>query len=216
MRQDLGSFETLQRYGSLLVAKVLSRDNLHLAPRFISPAIAGRLRSGLRALEAYARRLILFIALTFEHELAPSTREYVVYQRQKRRVPKSPSFPIFVGERVPPEIGFGEGTRRKLEPFGRGAEIIAAPLLQRLSDLKALIAAPEKRARQIAFQLARRRPGPLLAPHNGRGRSLVPRRLGTEISALYDSMAHSIHTISRKRPKHIGPAIRAGPRIRTL
>jgi hypothetical protein len=216
MSQNSGPFETLQRYGSLLVAKVLSRDNLHLGPRYISPAIAGRLRSGLRALEAYARRLILFIALALEHELTPSTREYGVYQRQKRRVPKSPSFPVFVGERVPPEINFGEGIRRSPERFGRGAEIIAAPLLQRLFDLKALIAAPEARARQIAFQLARRRPGPLLAPHNGRGRSLVPPRLGTEISSLYDSMAHSIHMTSRKRPKHIGPAIRAGPRIRRL
>ena len=98
--------------------------------------------------------------------------------------------------------------------WGLKGPVQAAPLLARLSALKALLDAPDARARRLAFHLARRRPGPIIPPClNQPG---VPRRYGTELSAIYDALAQAIWTAGRARPPPLGPAPKLGPRIRRL
>ena len=198
-----------------LLAKVVSRDNLDLAPRTISKTAAKRLRQGIRALEAFLRRVLMVMALTLEPHLAPRQTPYTKYARQNKVRPIKPRLNIFTGERNIADLEtYLIHTEIRPKPNQNHGPIPAAPLLEKLSALKTLIANPEARARRLAYTLARKRPGPLLAPDIHRG--LVPNRLGTEISSLYQGLAAQIGTLSRGRPPPLGPAPRAPPRIRML
>jgi len=87
-------------------------------------------------------------------------------------------------------------------------------LLARLAALKKLVDAPEARARRLAFHLARRRPGPVLAPvFAGRSRG---QPFTTETSAVFEALPTAIIAASRSRPPPLGPRPRAGPRARWL
>ncbi|MEL6387759.1 MAG: hypothetical protein AAFR00_10435, partial [Pseudomonadota bacterium] len=88
------------------------------------------------------------------------------------------------------------------------------PLLGRLAALKALVDAPARRARRLAFYLARRRPGLLLAPvYRGPASGRV---LGRDPAAVFEGMAAAITERSRARPPPLGPAPHPGPRLRWL
>ncbi|MEO0548651.1 MAG: hypothetical protein AAFZ91_01930 [Pseudomonadota bacterium] len=185
-----------QRQGDLLIARVISRDDLQLGPATLSKAAAARLRAGLRALEAYLRRLILCLALQLEPELQPAA---IPSQRPRERkptfIPKL-RFRIFTGERDFPDDFDSHPSRSAAQSFAPD-RIEAAPLVAKLRALKALLEDPAARARRLAFSIRRKRPGPLLAP----GRDThVPRRWGTELSALYEAMAVRIQTLSHERP----------------
>ena len=178
----------------MLHAKVLSRDECHLTPRRISRAAGARLRAGIAALEP---------------SLSPDQSEYVRTHRPRLRRGTARPFRIFrTGHTF---AGINPGFSREIL-LHRGP-VEAAPLLARLSALKALIEAPEQRARRLAFHLARKRPGPLF-PQLDRRR--VPRRYGTELSALYTALGAAVTEASRARPPPLGPRPRAGPRIRQL
>lgn len=199
-------------------ARVLSRDDGHLAPETLTRAAAARLRSGIRALEAWLRRVILCLALQLEPTLQPDRSEYVKLDRPRRLAPPRPRLRmfadgrlLFAGERFPRGGLPASGPRAGL---ARPDTIWAAPLLARLAALRPLIEAPDARARRLAFHLARRRPGPLPVP-GARG-AVRPRQFGTEASALYDALAPAILMASRARPPPIGPRPRAGPRIRLI
>ena len=210
-----GFLDFAQRQGDLLLAKVTSRDNVHLSPVTFSKAAATRLKTGLRALQAYVRRLILLLALSLEPELDPNTRAQMPRQRNPD-VSSNPQVRIFTGEQDCPDFaGLGRDPWADHNPAKshRGAPVLAAPLLARLSALKALLEAPTARAKRLAFHLARHRPGWLMPP----GREAhVPRRFGTELSALYEGLAQAIISASKIRPPPLGPAPNPGPRIRAL
>ncbi|MEL8055238.1 MAG: hypothetical protein AAGK66_03725 [Pseudomonadota bacterium] len=197
-----------------LLAKITTRDDLHLAPPTITKAAAKRLRQGLRHLEAYLRRVLIFMALMLEPSLKPNLKEYVKTHTGRPR-PKGAKSTLRVLDRLVPPTDFeslrSHPRRQKQDTL---TEIPTAPLLEKLARLKALIETPDARARRLAYALNRRRPGLLLAPNLNQNR--VPNRLGTEISAIYDGLGHSILTRSRARPPPLPPVPRAGPRIRYI
>ncbi|MEM7766065.1 MAG: hypothetical protein AAF253_01090 [Pseudomonadota bacterium] len=207
-------FSQLAIQGDGLYARVLSRDDLHLRPERLSRAAARRLRAGIAALESWIRRVLLLMALTLEPDLAPSGRPWVKIHRPRRatHLPLSRS-PLRI---FPADTPFNPdlfSALRRGGGFDR-RPVWAAPLLARLAALKAIIDAPEARARRLAFHIARKRPG-LLIPPPYRGPS-SGRLFGTEAGALHDGLGQAIMEQTRARPPPLGPAPRAGPRIRAL
>ena len=204
-----------------LASFVLARDDAHLAPRAFSPAAAARFKAGLRAIEAYLRRMILWLALQIEHDFPRDNPERAIYQRTAgQRANQNLSLKIFTAQH-----DFPDNFADRYDPsfYGLGADrpqplrppaIPARPLLDRLRALSDLAKAPEARARRLAWLLARKRPGPVMTPDIGR--RYVPARYGTEVSAIYDSFIAGIAKASRARPPPLGPVRRPPPRIRTL
>lgn len=201
--------DQLQRRGAGLALRIISRDGLHLRPVLLSQAAARRLRAGLRALEAYVRRLLLVLALAFEPGLQSPLMARRVVRRKALSPPQSTGLRIFVGE------GAWPYDWNRLPRYTRSpGPVMAAPLLGRLASLTALVMSPQGRARRLAFYLARRRPGLVLAPQLSQ--KPMPARFGTEVSALYDAMATHIVEVSRARPPPLGALARPPPRIRSL
>ncbi|MEL8055756.1 MAG: hypothetical protein AAGK66_06360, partial [Pseudomonadota bacterium] len=93
------------------------------------------------------------------------------------------------------------------------AQVPARPLIEQMKALRTLMANPDARARKLAWTLARRRPGLMLAPG---AHDAVKNRHGTEVSATYTAMGHAILQLSRARPPPLGPVPRPPPRIRVL
>ncbi|MEM1391003.1 MAG: hypothetical protein AAGG45_07960 [Pseudomonadota bacterium] len=200
-----------QRYAD----KVMAKDDLHLSPALISKAVAARLKQAIRAMEAYLRRMLVLLALSLEPGLKPDMRERPV--RPSKRSQSTPTFTF----RTFPKAGidfalsshFEALKARPRTPNTGRTPVPARPLLERLSQLRALIEAPQARARKLAWALARRRPGLMLAP--GHHEAVKP-RYGTEFSTTYTLMGHAILKLSRARPPPIGPVPRPPPRIRVL
>ena len=200
-----------QRYAD----KVIAKDGLHLSPALISKAAAKRLKQAIRAMEAYLRRMLVLLALSLEPDLKPDMRERPV--RPSKRPQTTPSFTF----RTFPKAGIDfalssqfETLRHRPKPANTGRnQVPARPLLDRLTQLRALIEAPQARARKLAWHLARRRPGLMLAPGH---HDAVKNRYGTEFSTTYTLMGHAILQQSRARPPPIGPVPRPPPRIRVL
>ncbi len=202
----------VRRQGALLLARVWTRDDLHLGPALISQAAARRLKAGLRALEAYLRRVLFLLALSFEAGLSAANHPRIIYARAPRKASLVSRFRLFVGEQALPDSW--SDSWRGASSIPQKPLVFTAPYLARLRDLRGLLKAPEARARRLAWSLARRRPGLLLAPDAGD--VLVPRRYGTEVSAHYASLGPAIIEASRARPPPLGAVPLAGPRIRRL
>ncbi|MEM9938590.1 MAG: hypothetical protein AAF768_07075 [Pseudomonadota bacterium] len=203
-----------QSQGDLLIARVVSRDDLQLAPVSLSKAAAARLKRGIRALEAYLRRVLLCLALAIEPDLEPDNRPRNPCAC-KPNLNQRPGFNVLGHPLDCPDLSHlvrGFWADPKPNPL-RGEPVLAAPLVARLNALKTLLEAPAERAKRLAFFLARRRPGPLLAP--GRNAD-VPRRWGTELSMLYEGMVETIRKLSQARPPPLGPVPLMPPRIRML
>jgi len=215
MRLTADSIEGFRFQAALLHGRVLARDDLQLAPDFISKAAEARLRHGLRVIEAYLSRFLILMALFLERGLTPRRGETVKHARGPARG-RTRSFRIRLDDRSEPPFEISGSAFERSEPLpgSMGARRIhARPLLEHLSRLKPLIDAPEARARRLAWHLARRRHGVMIAP---RGRTVVPARWGTEGSALYDALAVAISRLSHVRPPPLPPPKRAGPRVRML
>lgn len=205
-------FELLCQQAGQLHARILSRDDMQLKPALISKAAARRLKAGLRALEAYLRRVLLLMALEMEPDLAAQNRASPIYLAASRSTRGRPGLILFRQTRDMDRRP-GPANCRDLPPNGQQL-LPAAPLLARLAALRALIEAPWPRARRLAWTLARRRAG--LVPAPGRGPGDVPARFGTQVSALYRAMGPAILAASRARPPPLGPKPRPPPRIRAI
>ncbi|MEM7493136.1 MAG: hypothetical protein AAF296_07105, partial [Pseudomonadota bacterium] len=137
--------------------------------------------------------------------------------RPSKRIQTTPSFAF----RTFPKAGIDFALSSRFEalkhrprtPNTGRTQVPARPLLERLTQLRALIKAPQARARKLAWHMARRRPGLMLAPGN---HDAVKNRYGTEFSTTYTLMGHAILRLSRARPPPIGPVPRPPPRIRVL
>jgi len=118
---------------------------------------------------------------------------------------------MFAGDGpAPGPLAFAERAQDRLtSPAG---PVPAAPLLQRLRDLKALVEAPEVRARQLAFVIARNR-APLTTPGFGRR---MPPRIGTEVTTLFGAMGASLTRAIQARPPPRFAAPWPPPRMRVL
>ncbi|MEM9938751.1 MAG: hypothetical protein AAF768_07890 [Pseudomonadota bacterium] len=194
-----------------LALKVLSRDNAHLAPATLTQAAARRMQAGLRALEAYVRRVLLYLALQIEPDLPRTVREAQPLRENQRPSAPKIGLRVFRGGRDFDPWAVADAAFAERVP---ARPVLAAPLLARLRALKTLALDPEGRARRLAWNMARRRPGPTLAPDTFR--EAVPRRYGTELSMLYDAMGQGIVCASKERPPPLGPRLKPAPRIRAL
>ena len=214
MQADLTHAPYLISLAARLCARVTVRDNLHLSPDLLSRSVARRLRQGLRHLEAFVRRLLILLALALEPGLQPTLRVAPMVRRDAKKKPKTSNrfrvYPLDLASPDWPDLSAALRTRGE----GPGGPVPAAPLLARLSALRALIDAPQARARRLAYMLARKRPGLLLAPDLGR--EAVPPRLGTEIFSIYRAMGREITVRSRARPPPLPPVPRRPPRVRLL
>jgi hypothetical protein len=208
------TFALLQALG--IHARVMGRDGLILRPRFVTKAIAARLRTGVRALEAYLRRVLVLMALEMEHELVAVHRP----ENLKRAKAKKPRLKTYSLRVYPPDTDGGQAyfERCLFQDYKVRTQVhdatcppVTVPIerwLDRLDHLHALAKDPAAKARRLAYTLARCRHGILMAPDE-RDRKL--RRWGLEASAIYDAMAMQIMTKSRARPPPLPPPWR-GPK----
>jgi len=199
---------TLAETAGRMLGGVLARDDLHLMPDRISRAAYGRALRGLRAIEAFARRMFLMLALAYEHGLTVDMSERPVRaKRSDHRSQAHSGFRVFESGRIfPADRGAAFPDARA--PSAPNPFIIYA----RTQRLRELLKDPAARARRLAFVLARRRHGPLLAPDPGE----TLRAFGTEASALFEGLGARITADSRARPPPKGPRPRPPPRIRQM
>jgi hypothetical protein len=209
------TFALLQALG--IHARVISRDGLIERPAWVAKAVAQRLRQGVRALEAYLRRVLILMALELEPGLVVVVRPENL-ARAKARPPRArtPMFQIYptpAQERYP---DFERDMHLDRGPKEWVSSPVAVPIgrwLDRLDHLHAIAKAPTAKARRLAFALARRRPGLLMAPPE---RPRILHRWGREASALHDAMAMQIVQKSRTRPPPLPPPRRGKPMITLL
>ena len=216
----LASFSTLITTAQSLASAVTVRDNVHLRNSNGRKAVAMRLVSGLRILRAFLRRLVILIALELEwgliEERGPLKRPH-----KRKLKPKSAklSLTCFDPDEVSPwlnNIGPTFKPRVKSqneEGTNPPAYVDMAALYAQLDFLTGIAANPLAKAKRLAFHLARRSPGLIMAPA---GPWRIPGRWGTDVSATFDAMAGSIITQSRNRPPPLPPRRWRGPSITVL
>jgi hypothetical protein len=189
-----------------LYARIMARDGLMARPDFVCKAVAKRLAAGVRALEAYLRRVLILMALEIEPGLAPVQRPENL-ARTKARVGRvrKPLLRIYPGKS---QFDFDCGKSCVSRPF---VEVVSIDhLMARLDNLEAIANDPVAKAQRLAFTLARRRHGLLIAPP---AHPRLLRRWGSEISAIHDAMAYQIMQKSKTRPPPLPPPRRGKPMI---
>ena len=216
----LASFAVALLQALGIYAKVMARDGLIQRPAFASKAVLSRLRTGVRALEAFLRRVLILMALDMEHDLVAIDRPENL-ARAKTLPPRvhKPVFVIYPAsyDAAPTDFGdrfSGKNTRADAPICHRDAITSPPPVvpighwLDRLYHLHAIANDPIAKARRLAFSLARSRHGILMPPPEHPRRL---RRWGTEPSAIYDAMGFQIMQKSRSRPPPLPPP-RRGPK----
>jgi hypothetical protein len=204
-----------------LHARVIGKSELMGRPEFVIKAVAARLRAGVRALEAFLRRILILMALEIEPDLDFVWRPENMARRKesdKKQRTKKPFLQIYNMPDRPYHFAFEQ---KFGAPCGSGttdADTHAATLppvtvpigrwLAQLDYLYDIAKDPIAKARRVAFSLARCRHGILMAPP---AHPRVMRRCGTEASAIYDAMAYQIIEKSRSRPPPLPPP-RRGPK----
>jgi hypothetical protein len=168
-----------------LVGDVQSRAVMggHLStqrPAFAARAVARRLAAGLRLVEAYLRRVLIVLALALEPTLVQKLRP--MRRPHGRKTPaRQPRFVVLggplrvsvVSDAVPDRLELlvqrQSGGRVRAKSV---SDVPMSGLYRRLDLLTAIAADPVRRARRLAFHLARSRPGRIFAPDP----TLHPRR----------------------------------------
>lgn len=215
----LASFEFLIATAQSLVAAVTTRDNLHLRPALVRQAVAMRLRSGMRVLRAFLRRLIILMALELEWTLVDKRGDM---KRPHGRTSKSSAAIGIQGldmQGASPWLN-AEGPQFKVKVksgYNGPIEFDMARLYAQLDYLAKIAANPVAKTKCLAFHLARtydfNSKGVIIAPKG-------PRRIAgywdREISACFDSMAAAILTKSKNRPPPLPPVRTHWPTICAL
>jgi hypothetical protein len=211
----LASFTFLIATARNLVSAVTTRDNLHLKPRLACKAVAARLTSGLRLLRAFLRRLIILIALEMEWHLVDTRGEMKRPQGRKSTASSAKlSLTCFDPDKVSPWLNSdGPTFKTKNNQRHTPVPINMASLYAQLNFLAGIAANPITKAKRLAFHLARKRHGIIMAPQ---GPKRIAGRWGTQVSASFDAMAASIITQSRNRPPPLPPPRTHGPTITVL
>ena len=202
-----------------LHARVIGQSALLGRPEFVIKAVAARLRIGVRALEAFLRRLLILMAPEMEHDLVFVARpENLARVKPPKLRAKMPLLAIYAMLDRPYYFDFEHqlNTSRALKAMTNARTHAAAvppvlvPIhrwLAQLDYLETIAKDPIAKAQRLAFSLARRRHGLLMAPP---AHPRVMRGQGTECTAIYDSMASEIMGKSRLRPPPLPPPWR-GP-----
>lgn len=185
-------------------------------PAFASQAVARRLAVGLRIVEAYLRRVLIVMALELEAELVDAPKP-MRRPHGRKKVAGLPGFTVLAGRGKPlSEVALDAmtlGVKRQQRLRTAPAPVGLGRLYQRLDQLAAIAADPMARARRLAFDLARRLPGPILAPDP---RLRPPQNWGLEVSTTFDAMAFDILARSRSRPPPLPPIRKYGPSVLLL
>jgi hypothetical protein len=199
-----------------MLDRVLLRDDAYLRPAFGSQAMAKRLATGLRHVEAYLRRVLLVMALELEPTLVDVPRPLGRPKGSKAKA-KAKACPHFCILPKTPPLSYAlmqafEQKKEGLVSQGiRDPQPVAmARLYERLDHLAIIIVDPLKRAQRLAFYLARKKPGPFFAPNL---MLRTPGVWGTEARATFDVLAHDIITRSKKRPPPLQPPRRCPPSV---
>lgn len=173
------------------------------------------LAAGVRLAEACVRRLLLMMALELEPTLVDDPKP-MRRPHGRRSLARGPRFQVLPAPCGPMSSAVWDRLAHGRRADGRRAPgpVHVGRLQQRL-DLVAMIAAdPLARARRLAFHLARRRPGLILAPDRHLRPPAALRRIwGAEVSASFSAMGFGILERSRSRPPPLPPPRRYGPSI---
>jgi hypothetical protein len=196
------------------------RDDLHLKPRTLSRAANARALRAVRALEAFVRRLLLLIALQFEHHITVDVSHRPYPKKHPKSVTRAPRPGIGALRIFPSDLAFPVDLYSAASPFDTAAPapafataaLPAAPIIARIQRLRAMLDTAEARGHRLAFTLARRRHGLLLAPLP----LALPNRMGTGVTSLYGSLGHAIFERSRARPPPQKPRPPPPPRARFI
>jgi len=210
MSFSLAPFTFALSQASLLCLRAFGVRELLERPAFVRKAVAARLRRGVRALEAFLRRLLILMALELEPYLVATRQTENLARSKGKRVYAQKAFlRIFPAPQKGSNFDFKQqfGAPRVSEPSPHAATLPPATvpigrLWRQLDHLQAIIKNPVAKARRLAFSLARRHPGLLMAPDQNRR---VMRGCGTEPSSLFDAMAFQIMQKSRSRPPPLPP-----------
>ncbi|MEM0986116.1 MAG: hypothetical protein AAGJ32_07710, partial [Pseudomonadota bacterium] len=81
------TIEELRPFGEQLYTRVLGRDDLHLAPDFLTRAAAARLKAGIAMLESWIRRVLILLALEIEPTLSNDDHPHIRYYRERTLSP---------------------------------------------------------------------------------------------------------------------------------
>jgi hypothetical protein len=202
MSFSLTPFTFALSQASYLRDLVLGASELLERPAFVRAAVAARLRKGVRALEAFLRRILILMALDIEPDLVAETQTENLARAKERKVrAKKASLRIFP---TPSEAHtfdfqqrFGAPRPSELPPHAAALPPVTVPIgrwLRQLDYLQTIIKDPVAKAKRLAFCLAQRHHGLLMAPDQNRR---VMRGCGTEPNSIFDAMAFQI---LQKRP----------------
>lgn len=210
MSFSLAPFIFALSQASQLRARVIGASELMGRPAFVRKAVAARLRQGVRALEAFLRRILILMALDIEPDLVAQIQPENLARAKGRKVRARKVFlRIFPTPNGAHTFDFkqrfGAPCASGLPSHAAALPPVTVPIghwLQQLDYLQTIITDPIARARRLAFTLARSRHGLLMAPHQ---HPRVMRGCGTEPNAIYDAMAFQIMQKSRSRPPPLPP-----------
>jgi hypothetical protein len=215
----LASFAFLIATAKSLADAVRVRDHVYLRPQFARKSVAARLASGLIVLRAYLRRLIILIALALEWGLVDTRGPMKRPHGRKSTSAPKPSLTLLDRHTVSPWLA-GDGPKFnapvKTDYWSEHATpvpIDMTKLYAQLDFLAGIAANPLAKAKRLAFHLARRHPGIIMAP---KGPKRIAGRWGTEVRATYDAMAADMITKSRNRPPPLPPPRTHWPTITAL
>jgi hypothetical protein len=215
----LASFAFLIATAQSLADAVNVRDNVYLRPAMACKAVAGRLASGIALLRAFVRRLLILIALDMEWGLEDKR---VAMKRPHGRKANGKACLNLKALDIPKASPWlsGDGPQfKKLAKSGNShgcyppMPVEMAKLYAQLDYLAGIAANPLATAGRLAFHLARKRAGIIMAPE---GPKRIAGRWGTQVSASFDAMAANIVTKSRVRPPPLRPRRTHWPTITAL
>jgi hypothetical protein len=209
-------------------ARVMGKSELMGRPQFVIKAVAARLRIGVRAVEAFLRRILILMALEMEPDLVFVLKpENMARKKESDRLKlraKKPYFRVYTMPDKPYYFDFDAKFPKALELYQphdfhttdadthaaarEPVKVDIANWLARLDQLQDIALNPIAKARRLARSLAKTRPGILRGPPQ---HHRVMRRQGTEAEAIYDAMAYQIMQRSRTRPPPL-PSPRRGPK----
>jgi hypothetical protein len=204
-----------------LHARAIGQRDLLGRPAFVLKAVARRLRIGVRALEAFLRRILILMALEMEPDLVfvPRLENLARAKGGRKLRVKKPFLQIY----TMPDRPFSEDFKHGFDAPNAcsGASDLPAPAatlppnlvpinkwLAQLDYLHAIATDPIAKARRVAFSLARRRHGILMAPPSP---PHLLRQCSNDIFVTFDAMAFQIMQKSELRPPPLPPP-RRGPK----
>ena len=210
MSFSLTPFAFALSQASYLRDRVLGARELLERPGFVRAAVAARLRKGVRALEAFLRRILILMALELEPDLVAEIQTENLARAKGRKVRATKAFlRIFPTPSGAHTFDFkqrlGAPRTSEIPPHAAALPPVTVPIgrwLRQLDYLQTIIKDPVAKARRLAFSLARRHHGLLMAPDQ---HCRVMRGCGTEPNSIFDAMAFQILQKSRSRPPPLPP-----------